>query len=74
MIQLERIFDVDNLNFLKYQSTQGDQCETVNLGTNEVVKNVHIGKVCMTEEKEKILRIMREFSDVIEWGYEDLKT
>ena len=43
-------------------------------GTKDSPKIVHIGKVCTPIEKADILGLMREFPDVIAWGYEDLKT
>ena len=51
MIELERIFDADRSISLKYQSTEGGECEKVNLGTRENVKNVFIGKVCTPNKK-----------------------
>ena len=74
MIELERIFDMDQFHKTQYQPTGGDECEKVNLGTEDCPKIVHIGKVCTPKEKTDILNLMREFSDVIAWGYEDLKT
>lgn len=53
MVELERLFYPDRLSI--NQSTQGNECEAINLGTNEWVKNVFVGKVCTLEEKEGIL-------------------
>ena len=74
IIELEIIFDTNRLSNLKHQSTKGRECENINLGMKENVKNVFIGKVCTPTKKEEILKLMKEFSDVIAWGYEDLKT
>lgn len=54
MVELETIFDVDKLQTIKSQITEGSACETINLGSDEV-KNVFIGKACTLEEKEGIL-------------------
>ena len=74
MIELERIFDMDQFNKIPYQPTGGDECKKVNFRTEESPKIVHIGKVCTPKEKANMLSLMREFPDVIAWGYEDLKT
>ena len=74
IIELERIFDMDQFHKMQYQPTGGDECEKVNLGTEDCPKIVHIGKVCTPKEKADILSLMKEFPDVIAWGYGDLKT
>lgn len=55
MIQLERIFDQDQINEANNQTIEGDQYEKVNLGTEEEAKNVCIGKAWTLEEKIGII-------------------
>lgn len=74
MIELELIFDLDKLQVIKSHNVEENACETVNLGNEEQVKNVFIGKACTSQEKEGILKNMKGFLDVIAWSYEDLKT
>jgi hypothetical protein len=74
MIELKRIFDADRLTSLACQSIEGGECEKINLGMRENIKNVFIGKVCTPTEKEEILNLMKQFPYMISWGYEDLKT
>ena len=38
MIELERIFDMDQFNKITYQPTGGDECKKVNLGQKIVPK------------------------------------
>lgn len=74
MIELERIFDRDKMKIERLHNSSGSACETVNLGNDNEVKNVFIGKTCTHSEREGILKNMKDFPDVIAWGYDDLKT
>lgn len=48
--------------------------EPHNIGLEGQDQIVFIGKVCSNIEKEEILKILKEYIDVIARGYEDLKT
>lgn len=74
---VERIFYLDKVRYqeqdAKKESISG-QCETYNMGTQDDIKNVFIGKVYTPEERKGIIDALHTYQDVIAWSYEDLKT
>lgn len=63
MVTLERLFDFDPR--VKY--------EPHNIGPEGQEKIVYIGKICSPTEREKILQILKEYIDLIAWGYKNMK-
>jgi len=75
MVELERLFDTDNLGTQKKEGeSPGGKCDPFNLGTEADVKNVFIGKASTEDERTGIIHALREYHEVIAWSYEDLKT
>lgn len=46
--------------------------EVINLGTDEEVKEVKIGVALEDSVKERLVRMLKEFSDVFAWSYRDM--
>ena len=45
----------------------------VNIGTNEEPRMIKIGKVTHTEERNKIVKLLKEYRDVLAFSYDELK-
>jgi len=50
-----------------------DKIEPVNIETNKESKMLNLSKHFSSQEKEKFLALLHEFSDVFTWSYSDLK-
>ena len=50
-----------------------DEVIEFNIGTKESLKMVKFGKGTTSNEREKLISLIREFKDVLSWSYEDLK-
>lgn len=74
MVTLEWIFDFDP-RIKERLTTDSDagKYEPHNIGQEGQDKLVYIGKICTATERKKIIQILKEYIDVIAWGYEDLK-
>ena len=48
--------------------------ESVNLGTKKDPKNVNVGLGFSPQEKAAFVKLFKEYKDVFEWTYGDLKT
>src|ERR1043165_4625875 len=46
--------------------------EVVNLGTEEVKREVKIGAVLEESVKQRLIEMLREYADVFAWSYEDM--
>ena len=49
-----------------------EKIELVNLGSEEVVKEVKIGSRLCPEVKKGLIDLLREYSDVFAWSYQDM--
>lgn len=49
-----------------------ESVEVINLGTEEDVKEIKIGVALEESVKEKLVSMLREFSDVFAWSYKDM--
>ena len=50
-----------------------DEVENYNIGTNVDPKIIKLSKALYSGNKHKYITLMKEFSDVFAWSYEDLK-
>ena len=50
------------------------QFELINLGTETNPKFVNLGKCCSPTERDKFVRLFKQYKYVFAWTYEDLKT
>jgi len=56
-VELERLFDCDQFGTQRKQADSiGGKCDPHNIGIEDNVKNVFIGRVCTLEEKVEIIR------------------
>ena len=46
--------------------------ETVNLGSEENVKEVKIGALLSPQVKEQLISLLKEYVDVFAWSYQDM--
>lgn len=49
-----------------------ESAEVINLGTDEEVKEVKIGVALEESVKERLISMLKEFSDVFAWSYKDM--
>lgn len=54
-------------------SPSDDEVEECNIGTEKEPKIIKIFKNLTKENKEKCVKLMKEFYDVLAWRYDDLK-
>jgi hypothetical protein len=73
IIPLERFFDQNDMYKGKMSSQVDDEVIEFNIGTKESLKMVKFGKGTTSNEREKLISLIREFKDVLSWSYEDLK-
>ena len=73
IIPLERLFDQNDMYTGKMSSQVDDEVIEFNIGTKESLKMVKFGKGTTSNEREKLISLIREFKDVLSWSYEDLK-
>ena len=58
---------------LRTYSFQDAKLEDYNIGSPQEPKFVKLSRLLSTEERAQYVRLMKEFSDVFAWHYEDLK-
>ncbi len=75
MVEPKCIFDRDEstLNRRETQKKGIKECDLYNLGTNEELRMVQIGKACNSQEREDILKLLTKYKDAIASSYEELK-
>ena len=49
-----------------------EDLETVNLGSEDCVRLVKIGALLEGSVKEDLISLLREYSDIFAWSYEDM--
>ena len=49
-----------------------EQIEVINLGTEEQVREVKIGAALEDSVKSRLIYLLREYSDIFAWSYEDM--
>jgi ribonuclease HI len=73
IVPLEDLFDRNDMYKGKPSSKINDEIIEFNIGTEESPKMIKFGKGTTTDEREKLISLIREFKDVFAWSYEDLK-
>jgi hypothetical protein len=74
LIPLERLFDQDDIPLNSTLRPQLEEVEDCNVGTNEDPKMVKISKYLSTEMKSKYAELLKQYTNVFAWSYDDLKT
>ena len=73
IVPLENLFDQNDMYKGKPSNKISEEIIECNIGTKESLKLIKFGKGTMTDERENITTLIREFNDVFAWSYEDMK-
>ena len=73
LVPLERLFDEDDVAKKPRMTSDEDEVELCNLGTEVEPKMVKLSKSLPREVKGMYKNLFKEFKDVFAWRYEDLK-
>ena len=65
---MQRLIEQEQEKFVKLLM---DEITTVNIGTEEDPRLVQIGSTLSSEERERLVALLKDFKDVIAWSYED---
>ena len=49
-----------------------EELETINVGSDQVKKELKIGTLITSEQRIKMIALLQEYSDVFAWSYEDM--
>ncbi len=71
---LEDIFDFNAVAKKPKIEPIGSEVEDYNIGTKESPKIMKLSKFLPPKEKQKYIELFKEFSYVLAWSYEDLKS
>ena len=73
MTPLEIFFDQNDVAKNPKVKPVDDAIEDKNIGTIENPKIVNLSKKLPEKEKEEYVKLMKKYTDVFPWSYEDLK-
>ena len=73
LIPLERLFDQNDVAKNPKVKPVGDAIEDRNIGIEENPKIIKLSKKLPEREKEEYVKLMKKYTDVFAWSYEDLK-
>ncbi|KAK8984612.1 hypothetical protein V6N11_047832 [Hibiscus sabdariffa] len=65
---LLRLIEQENKEILPHQ----ESIETINLGTDDELREVKIGTLISLSTKDRLVSLLQEFKDVFAWTYEDM--
>jgi hypothetical protein len=71
---LERLFDMNDVAVKAKGSTDDVDVTECNIGTKKDPKFVKLSSSLSREQRAKYTELLKEFSDVFAWTYEDLRT
>jgi hypothetical protein len=71
---LEKLFDENDVAVKGKVSTNDDDINECNLGIEKDPKYVKLSSSLSRERREEYFKLLKEFSDVFAWTYEDLQT
>ena len=66
---MQRLIDQEQERFVKPLM---DEITTVNVGTEKDPRLVQIGSTLSSEERERLVALLKDFKDVFAWSYEDM--
>jgi hypothetical protein len=72
-VPLEKLFDENDVAKNPRVSPNESEVDDFNIGTDKEPKIVKLSNSLSSENRKKYLELMRQFSDVFSWSYEDLK-
>ena len=73
LIPLEKLFDQNDVAKNPKVKPVGDAVEDKNIGTEENHRVIKLSKKLLEREKEEYVKLMKKYTDVFAWSYEDLK-
>jgi hypothetical protein len=73
LVPLEELFDNNDVEKNPKVTPNEGEAEDCNIGTEKEPRLIKLSKNLTPENKERYLKLMKEFSDVFAWSYEDLK-
>jgi hypothetical protein len=74
LVPLERLFDGNDVALKGKVSTNDVDITEYNVGTEKDPKYVKLSSSLSEEQREEYTKLLKEFSDVFAWTYEDLRT
>jgi ribonuclease HI len=74
LIPLEIFFYQNDIPLKPFVQPQLDEVEDCNIGTEKNPKFVKLSKYLPAEQKQKYVELLKEYSGVFSWSYEDLRT
>jgi ribonuclease HI len=77
VVRLEKFYDLqDKFKILVNCKTNSSSLmhEKVNLGTKDNPQCINLGMGCSEEEKTTFIKMFKDFKDVFDWTYDNLKT
>ncbi|KAE8654967.1 hypothetical protein F3Y22_tig00117034pilonHSYRG00338 [Hibiscus syriacus] len=66
--ELLRLVEKEDKQILPHK----EEVETVNLGTDEEIKEVKIGTTLTFQIKQELINLLQEFKDIFAWSYQDM--
>jgi hypothetical protein len=73
LVPLEELFDNNDVARNPKVGPNDVEVEDCNIGTEQEPKIIKISKNLTIENKERYIKLMKEFFDVFAWSYDDLK-
>ena len=73
LIPLERLFDQNDVAKNPKVKPVGDAVEDKNIGTEENPRIIKLSKKLPEREKREYVELMKRYTDVFAWSYEDLE-
>jgi hypothetical protein len=73
LVPLEKLFDNNDVAKNPKVTPNEGEAEYCNIGTEKEPRLIKLSKTLTPENKERYIRLIKEFSDVFAWSYEDLK-
>jgi hypothetical protein len=74
LVPLERLFDGNDVPVKGKVSNEDADTTKCNIGSQEEPRFVKLSSSLTSEQRAEYTELLREFTDVFEWTYEDLKT
>ena len=74
LVPLKRIFSKDDTPLKPIVQSSEEYVVDCNIGTPKQPRMVNILKALTTEQRNRYIKLLKEYVDVFSWTYEDLKT
>ena len=74
LVPLERLFDKNDVAIKGGVSSEDADIVECNIGMQDEPRFIKLSSSLTNEKREEYARLLKEFTDVFAWAYEDLKT